>query len=362
MKSIFKHIVALFVLMFSFVVVSGAQNLSLFESANCYIVFKTGTYKFKTVAGNSSDSVGAVASCEVLWESFGTNVTPRVGNLVSDVSYEDGYITFKTAETFKEGNAVIAAKDAYGKILWSWHIWFTDQPRGQAYFNNAGIMMDRNLGATSATLGDVGALGLLYQWGRKDPFLGSSSFSFYTFAKSTITWPSPVESDSSNGTIEYATSYPTTFITGNRYNEDWYYTGSESTDDTRWTTSDKAKSIYDPCPTGWRVPDGGKDGIWTKAKGSSSTFENTYDVTNEGMNFSGKFGEAPTIGYPASGSREYYDGSLYGVGSVGYYWSASPGILNSNYAYYLLFNNNGYVYPSPSNNRASGLSVRCLRE
>ena len=220
-------------------------------------------------------------------------------------------------------------------------------------------MMDRNLGATSATPGDVGALGLLYQWGRKDPFLGSSYISLTTLAKSTITWPSAVSSNSSNGTITYATANPTTFIKYNSSNYDWYYTGSSSTDNTRWTTSESTKSIYDPCPSGWRVPDGGDNGVWSKACGSSSYFEGySYDNSNEGMNFSGKFGGANAIWYPASGYRSYYDGSLYGVGSYGVCWPASP---YSNYAYFLRFYYVGRVDPSYYDFRAYGLSVRCLQ-
>ena len=139
--------------------------------------------------------------------------------------------------------------------------------------------MDRNLGATSATPGDVGALGLLYQWGRKDPFLGSSSISSNTEAMSTITWPSAVESNNSTGTIDYATANPTTFITYNGKNHDWYYTGDSSTDDTRWQSS---KTIYDPCPAGWRVPDGGGSGVWATAFGTSSgwTTASNWDSTN----------------------------------------------------------------------------------
>jgi len=37
--------------------------------------------------------------------------------------------------------------------------------------------MDRNLGAATVTTNTVSTLGLLYQWGRKDPFPGSSSTS-----------------------------------------------------------------------------------------------------------------------------------------------------------------------------------------
>lgn len=341
-----------------------AKNLSLSPdgksaTANCYIVSAAGVYKFQTVKGNSSKSVGRVAKAEVLWESFGTSTKPSVGALVLNASYNDAYITFETDSTFREGNAVIAAKNASGKILWSWHIWLTDQPEGQVYNNGAGTMMDRNLGATSATPGDVGALGLLYQWGRKDPFLGSSSISSSTVAQSTISWPSAVESNASNGTIEYATAHPTTFIIYNSNNNDWYYTGSSSTDNSRWTTSDKTKSIYDPCPAGWRVPDGGGNGIWSKALGSSSSFTQSYNSSNEGMNFSDKFGPASTIWYPASGYRLSSDGSLSLVGNDGYYWSASP---YSNIAYGLGFNYGGYVSPSYGDFRASGLSVRCLQE
>ena len=343
--------------------VTSATDLSSSGSANCYIISESGLYKFKPVKGNSNEPVGDVASASILWETFGTDTSPELLDLISVLCYKDGYITFQTADTFKEGNAVIAAKDADGNILWSWHIWFTDEPEGQVYYNNAGTMMDRNLGATSAIPGDVGALGLLYQWGRKDPFLGSSSISDGGFeAKSTISWPSTVESDLYNGTIEYAVSHPTTFITYNGNNMDWYYTGDSSTDNTRWTESDRSKSIYDPCPAGWRVPDGGEDGVWAKALGSSYDFFDTYNDTNEGMNFSGKFGSASTIWYPASGYREDAFGILCFVGYDGGYWSASPA---DNLACRLQFSFDfdGGVSPSYYNYfRACGQSVRCLQE
>lgn len=338
--------------------VASAIDLSYSSSANCYIISESGLYKFKTVKGNSTTSVGSVASASILWETFGTDTAPEFLDLISGFCYKDGYIAFQTADTFKEGNAVIAAKDANGNILWSWHIWLTDQPQAHVYNNNAGTMMDRNLGATSATPGDVGALGLLYQWGRKDPFLGSSTISSNTInsskpiAKSTITWPSAVSSDSSNGTIEYATAHPTTFITDNSSNYDWYYTGDSSTDNTRWTTSSSDKSIYDPCPSGWRVPDGGDNGIWSKA-GFDDT---TYDSTNKGISFS--ISSPSKTWYPASGRRDYKAGGLDVVGGNGYYWSASPG---SYAAYNLDFNLLGGVYQSDSSTRAAGYSVRCLQ-
>ncbi len=177
-------------------------NLSGNGTANCYIVSGPGNYRFKAVRGNGDISVGAVNSVEVLWESFGKSKAPNSGDLISDVSYSDGYITFKASE--KKGNAIIAAKDEAGNIRWSWHIWMTDKPEDQVYCNNAGTMMDRNLGATSATPGDEEALGLFYQWGRKDPFVGK--------ALSTINVPSSVESDVFKCTLLYAIAHPTVFM------------------------------------------------------------------------------------------------------------------------------------------------------
>ncbi len=330
-------------------------NLSSKGTANCYIVSEPGVYQIEAVKGNSRESVGTVTSVEVLWESFGTSSAPKFGDLVKAVNYDAGYIVFSTPSVFKEGNAVIAAKNSSGEILWSWHIWLTDQPKGQVYYNNAGTMMDRNLGATSATPGDVGALGLLYQWGRKDPFLGSSSIKRNTKAKSTKSWPSSVSASTSQGNVEYTTKNPMTFIIAGSSSEyDWHYS---SRNNDLWKSS---KTIYDPCPAGWRVPDGGNDGVWSKACGSSSDFTGyPYDSSDKGMNFSGKFGGASVVWYPASGYRYDSDGSLHYVGSGGLYWSVTP---DSYFAYYLVFGNLSRVKPSYSYRRADGQSVRCLQE
>ena len=338
----------------TFVTLDTENILSDYGTSNCYIVSQSGYYKIKAVKGNSNEGVGNVSSVEVLWESFGTSIAPQVGDLISyAISLDTGYIGFEIPSPYQEGNAVIAAKDASGGILWSWHIWLTDQPEGQVYYNNAGIMMDRNLGATSATPGDAGALGLLYQWGRKDPFLNSFSISLNNLAKSTIFWPSVVSSTS----MSTVTDMPTTFL---KYNDqssyNWYFTN----DDTLWTESNRAKSIYDPCPPGWRVPDGGSNGVWSKASGSVFlSHYKSYDSTNKGMNFSGKFGADNTIWYPATGHRDSYDGSVSDVGNRGYYWSAtSIGICS----YEMVFGSGDFANLSTSDYRAYGCSVRCIKE
>lgn len=334
----------------------GVIDLSENGTANSYIVSSSGSYKFSTVKGNSNTSVGTVSKAEVLWESFGTDVTPNVGDLMKNAVYTDGYITFQTADTFKEGNAVIAAKDASGNILWSWHIWLTDETQDQEYYNNAGIMMDRNLGATSATPGDVGALGLLYQWGRKDPFLGSSSISSSIEAESTLTWPLPVKSDILTGTIEYTIKNPTVFITKNNFNQDWYYTSNSFTDETRW---DSIKTIYDPCPVGWCIPSG--ESIWAKAIGTASPIYNSdaYNSAYRGYDMSGKLGGDSEIWYPITGWKYYLDSNLENVGQYCWYWS---GFSDDIVATTLYLDNMRQIRSSDMSNFAYGMSVHCVQE
>ena len=333
-------------------------------TANCYIVTGAGNYRFRaTHKGNSntSDNALAIDHVAVYWETFGTDTAPAVGDLVNDVAYNGGYIRFTASE--KKGNALIAAYNSSDVIIWSWHIWLTDQPEEQIYYNDAGTLMDRNLGATSATPGDVGALGLFYQWGRKDPFFGSSSISNdKQVAKATIDGWEYATSNETKGTIEFATANPTTFIYYNTKNNDWYYTGDSSVDNTRWTTSEAAKSIYDPCPSGWRVPDGGENGVWVKAFDSSDSGTLIFDNNKKGINFSGKFGHYATIWYPATGCLNTIGGRVEYVGTLGNCWSASPDYKEAYLLNFEYYSNKVLYYPTFSYYRSDGESVRCIKE
>jgi hypothetical protein len=340
-----------------------ATDLSEGGTANCYIVSDGGLYKFKAVKGNSSESVSGMASAEILWETFGTSTAPQYFDLIEGVCCKDGYIVFKTADEFKEGNALIAAKNAQGEILWSWHIWMTDMPAEQAYLNEAGVFMDRNLGAVSSTPGDVGALGLMYQWGRKDPFLGSSSITSATTAKSTIKWPAPVASDSFTGTIEYAAANPTTFITYNTLNNDWYYTDAAAVDTTRWSVSSEPKTIHDPCPAGWRIPEGGSDVTWGTALGVTIYKTCTFDKTNNGIQMGGLLGEDENIWYPASGNIDHSSGKLARVSTAGIWWTVDLYKTGQHYVSVIYINGtNGRFYVYDYGIHARGYSARCIKE
>lgn len=201
--------------------------------------------------------------------------------------------------------------------------------------------MDRNLGAISATPGDVGALGLLYQWGRKDPFLNSSDISTAAIAASTTTWPKAVL-NSVGGTVDYVTANPTTYI----------LTPSNTVNSHDWLKSANAglwsedKTIYDPCPAEWRVPEGGDNGLWSKA-GFKYT---VYDDTNEGMFFF--ISEPASTWYPKTWSQRGSDGAL--CSFSGSYWSCSS------------YNDNAYAFNfmSISDNRSRdyAFAIRCVKE
>ena len=345
--------------------------------ANCFVITAPGSYAFRPVKGNSTEAVGPIASTEVLWESFGTSVAPSKGAIVAESAYNtvSNVIRFKTPAALKNGNAVIAAKDASGNILWSWHVWVCEgwdpEKTAQTYYNNVGTMMDRNLGATSATPGEVESFGLLYQWGRKDPFLGSCDVSARVEAASTLQWPEPVYSDPETGTIAYAIAHPTTYIASVEDSYDWYYTGEYNTDNTRWQP-DK-KTIYDPCPEGWRLPKGATQtdgGVWGGACGK--TFE-IYgpDIQYPGLNLTKFFGDSDPIWYPFAGFRSDVTGLLGGVGDNAGVWSSTADLDESDANAKVMAMGLDISYTSQGNImvltvmdyfRAVGHSVRCVKE
>ena len=230
-------------------------DLSKDASANSYLVTAAGDYKFKAVKGNSDETVGTVAKAEILWETDNTDTAPEVNAIIAKVGFEDGYITFSTPETLKPGNAVIAARDASDVILWSWHIWIPQTT--VAIWDSEAFcgakMMDRNLGALTATNAegdvDILSIGLYYQWGRKDPFPGATSFEKYpSGAKQAGTeWSKHGELIST----EYSIQHPTEYAYVPEVDE-----GVWNADDPKdlWNTEDNKKTIYDPCPPGYRVP------------------------------------------------------------------------------------------------------------
>ena len=214
--------------------------------------------------------------------------------------------------------------------------------------------MNRNLGAIGNTPGGVSIKGLLYQWGRKDAFPGSSSLSaneelpIYNSAGSTTILKANTPSSSPPAyNIRSTIENPNTFYTSNGSSGyDWYNNTNIHRDDL-WGHN-TTKSVYDPCPNGWRIPQNGAWGTTNIIMGTNGTSWSNYGMNrSNGKEF-----------YPASGYRDVMNGSLMSVGISGYYWSRTP----SNNSSYSLFFINGPISPNSSSGRGNGSSVRCVKE
>lgn len=303
-------------------------NLSESGSANCYQISESGKYKLDaSLKGNGSESIKQFSSAELLWDE---------NNSIGGVYMNGKYIYFSAVEPFRDGNALVAVKDDTGHILWSWHIWCTQAGyKGQVYGNSAGIVMDRNLGAFNNSF-SADSHGLFYQWGRKDPFQHHTAS--YT-----------VISDNTKGTIEYSISHPTVLICRSNISDDWLY----GQDNNRWS---ERKTVYDPCPYGWKVPSGR---LWVNTcKSRTLMFKCGNWKSEGGMDFSSAFSTKDKCIYPASGMLSGTDGSLKYSGEAGFWWAVGT---ESSREAGLMISDRNYVIPVCFG-RADGQKIRCIKE
>lgn len=231
-------------------------------------------------------SPGLVTQVELLYEYVRFKVQPP--------KIRNAYNQWVDNPDYKEGNAVIAVYDSQRKVLWSWHIWVTDMPKDVKYTVGAGrtfTLLDRNLGATSATTGE-GTLhetyGLYYQWGRKDPSMGppdayyrpqsTATMPYYDYYGMEWTFAGVVTMDRPG--IRAGVENPMYLIlptdfSMTTYQYDWMYTNV----DNLWGDY-REKTIYDPCPFDYMVP---QDEISTLFASLSSTYMDDMGMAVDGV-------------------------------------------------------------------------------
>ena len=200
----------------------------------------------------SGAPTGIPAKAQVVWQQPAAGAS---GSVVDAPTMEGS--TLKVPVTGTKGNAVVAVCKSDGTILWSYHIWVSEAQDIACRFEEAGAytMLDRNLGATSTTPKDRNAYGLFYQWGRKDPFARNLTAT-RPGGKPYESTPSDLvkteDATEATGTIAYATRNPQTRLLAAK---EWY-TGTGG-NDLLWggTAEGSVKTVYDPCPEGYRVPE-----------------------------------------------------------------------------------------------------------
>lgn len=312
-----------------------AYGINIADKINAFWSSAVGDQTTPIVAGTKW-------TAEVIWQdipSRAINFCSKSGVVKSGDTFEGKGTTplYVKAAANVKGNVVVGIKKkGESDYLWSWHLWLTDEPQLVAGF------MDRNLGAESATATDgAKTRGLYYQFGRKDPFVGSTEiYGINGTSKST-------GATIATGKVTFAKAVqtPATFYTYGSGNNDWASPNNYTSKNWNDISESDGKTFFDPCPEGWRLP--------TKAEYSNfSTTTFTWDATNSGRTYNGNW-------FPAAGYRYSDDGSMSIVGSYGNYWSASPYSENSGC---LLYFYSGYVYPASRSPRASGFSVRCVQE
>ena len=321
--------------------VSVGSDLSAKESANCYIVSSFGGWEFRCdVKGNSQEQLPKADSVAVLWESKGTMEETVRGDIIHHVKLDSTKVLFTAGRT--DGNALIGVFKNK-EVLWSWHIWvcrdYDPRKREQAYRNFSGFcvgtMMDRNLGALNLVATSAANYGLFYQWGRKDPFPGSGAQDRNGPCKYTLGEVPKTQRNATTGTVAYATAHPTELLVvpdGDTQVNDWI----EDANDNLWAS---AKTMYDPCPPGWRVPDGMafdennkvvEKGVWFGTHDSVSSEYYRWILSSTGshlipgtvsINLAETFRSSrSTCIYPTAG-RIDPNGNYVHSNARGYYWS-----------------------------------------
>ena len=310
----------------------------------------------------------------------------------------------------------LSDEEANPTLLWSWHLWITDYdpdaicgndplpgkyiyavPGGEVHRYGGSTWTESGRYAKSYAMDRyVGAMGqatpspqraMAYQEGRKDPFcprendgraydkdsldpvsVPKTSFWFgYDISRTYI--------DSNYGTdrknVPWSINNPDTYIAGSSmWTNDGFFTAVTSTWNDPTCSKDKNirqnpeetggieyKSIFDPCPPGWRVPNGNcYEGIpgnveycndATKGKGKGAIY---YPL--------GKGNKTQAIFFPAYGPNHDY-------GGIRIYTSENDNYNNEGNGNYLEIGTSGSarIYKSrDSKDKSLAYVVRCVLE
>ena len=391
---------------------NGATN------SNAYETTATGTYvlqHFKDhnnqnitnpwIEKTNSSAYANIDGAKIVWADEKDLVTsPTIAHVGGD-----GYLDFEVKATdIKSGNAVVAVTKG-GTVVWSWHLWFAPKsaltpipvtnyqgktynfttetlgwkPKGEVTTYNAPrtvkVKVEQTIangGAKQFTVinitqnngGKKEGISTLYQFGRKDAFPGMD--------ETQLPQGSINKNAGDNMSIINGIQNPQNFYTwgGSWYNNPpagYSYFNLWSADNTTTGFNDNAvvKTVYDPCPVGFKMPASNAfTGFTSNGQyGSGAANINANGTADSWDKFSAAYGhnfytnssKNATIFFPASGFRNYSDGSLGNVGGGGYYWLAVPN--GANYGCDLDFSWS-YVYSQNNYNRSFGFAARPVSE
>ena len=369
------------------------------ETANCYVInASSGDYKFPLIYGNAikdgANNTQAYRSAGGQYQSDFVNMfnnpisSPYIEEDIDDIinsaevlisdepdiisdleiinDFPCRFVKFHVSNIPETGaNAVIGVRDGNGSIAWSWHIWIWNQinhPLEELEIinhegNNYNIL-NYNLGSKYDSTEHL--INWFYQWGRKDPMLLPESYNSNKDHAYYGTTSFSIEPCAAS--VAESIKNPCTFYKYDRdSNNNWvqlnyYYNFWDATCSSEGATEKViVKTIYDPCPRGFTVPNAR---VFT---GFTSTGAKQFNVIGSfanGWYFKKNENDSSGAFFPASGCRLNSSGGLANVGINGYYWSA--GVGSATYAYNLYFDS-GNVNPLYYYNRARAFPVRPVK-
>ena len=378
-------------------------------TANSYIADRgAGSYSFTaTIMGNGVDGIideGKFedASGNILTKAGGANIHPLsakllwqdTDELVEQVALVNGRVQVKMGRS--RGNAVIAVYDKTNpnaedaKVLWSWHLWCTATPKilefvTSIYTGNNYKVMDRNLGATAtkAYLGTV--QGLHYQWGRKDPFSGSLTYDgIRTILYDVRSGQGVYKYSDERVTAGQAISTPSSLYSPRRGlgSESWctkttelkYLWGNPDGEQDAFP-KETLKSLYDPCPYGYKVAP--HDVFKILSKGEIAIFPPAGASLGDMYFIKSYFANGSTFYYDNAGIDETKliylpetyrpNGDGIKLGKWGVYWCSSPHPADKEHSG-LMFNFHPYTAMDFEYNIYNPVvtsvpaSIRCVKE
>ena len=389
---------------------NGNNNPSSYQTSN------TGTYilsNFQDHAGHAIDDPwiektngganNGVDGAEVVWADAANLVySPSITRIGGEA-----FLDFEVKQSdIQSGNAVVAVKKN-GTTVWSWHLWFAPKDaldkipvtnhQGKVYnftketlgwkptqwsgstydkprtvkvkvvqtIKNGGVAQETVINITQNPGSVKKGAATLYQFGRKDAFPGVDASKLA--ANSHFT-----ENAGDNMSIMNGIQHPDFYYTwGSNWQTNYSYYNLWSADNTVTGSSNVGndnpvvKTVYDPSPVGFKMPtnnaftgftaDGQNNGTMNvDGTDNSQTYQNNF-----GHNFWTSSSKIAIINFPASGFRNYTDGSLSNVGGYGAYWSAVPDVASN--GFYLNFGL-GYVGPLYNIDRTYGMTARPVSE
>ena len=339
----------------------------------------------------SNGGVNTPNGVKLVW----TDESGLVTNLAVTGTGTNAFVQFEVpAANIKNGNAVIAVmKD--GVVVWSWHLWFihenvlnttacwnyqnkeydfTEESLGMKYTSwtgttyssprsvkvkveqkveNGGVKKIGILTITQKPNSTRQGITTLYQWGRKDAFPAVDAVAEGAFNKNA----------GDNMSISNGIQHPENFYTdGPSWPTNYFYYNLWSANNTTTGFNDNfvVKTVYDPCPVGFKMP---ASNAFTGFTTDGQNFGpiNVTGTWNNGYNFNNKITNPDaSVYFPAPGLRNYLDGSVGYVGIGGLYCSAIPGWGQYDCCYLNFSRVN--VVPQTTFSRSYGFCVRPVAE